>query len=146
MSKFLLNVLLQISKALLNSKNLIFNSEIIFPCFRPGQLCGPFPQAKTVPAGPPAAPSPQAKTVPAGTSSPCVGRVFVGNTFSLSDHAFPSRPPHPPLSVNRAPPLRFTPSPMPTDPDWKSPAPRMPPSFYNPPSSLSSLNPLQTEP
>jgi hypothetical protein len=57
MSKFLLN-LLQISKALVNSKNPIFNSEIIFPCFRPGQPCGPFgfwlsqPTGHAVPAGP----------------------------------------------------------------------------------------------
>jgi hypothetical protein len=43
MSKFLLNHLLQISRALLNlKKNPIFNSEVIFPCFRPGQPCGPF--------------------------------------------------------------------------------------------------------
>jgi hypothetical protein len=41
MSKFLLNLLLQIFKALLNSKNPIFNSEILFPCFRPGRPCGP---------------------------------------------------------------------------------------------------------
>jgi hypothetical protein len=38
-------------------KNLIFNSEIIFPCFRPGQPCGPFglwprpPTGRAVPAG-----------------------------------------------------------------------------------------------
>jgi hypothetical protein len=30
MSKFLLNILVQISKALVNSKNPIFNSEILF--------------------------------------------------------------------------------------------------------------------
>jgi hypothetical protein len=41
MSKFLLNLLVQISKALINSKNLIFNLEILFPCFRPGRPCGP---------------------------------------------------------------------------------------------------------
>jgi hypothetical protein len=38
-------------------KNLIFNSEIIFPCFRPDQHCGPFglwpnqPTGCTIPAG-----------------------------------------------------------------------------------------------
>jgi hypothetical protein len=57
MSKFLLNLLLQISKALVNSKIQFFNSEIIFPCFRPGQPCGPFglwpsqPIDRAVPAG-----------------------------------------------------------------------------------------------
>jgi hypothetical protein len=75
--------------------------------------------------------------------------------FSLSDHAFPSRPPLPHLSVNRAPAVRSTPFPAPADPGRKfprtaapprrCPAPRMPPSFYSPPSSLSPLNPLQTE-
>jgi hypothetical protein len=38
MSKFLLNLLLQISKALVNSKNPIFNSEIIFLAFGPANL------------------------------------------------------------------------------------------------------------
>jgi hypothetical protein len=38
MSKFLLNLLLQISKALVNSKNPIFNSEILFPDFGPADL------------------------------------------------------------------------------------------------------------
>jgi hypothetical protein len=41
MSKFLLNFIVQIPKTLVNSKNPIFNSEILFPCFRPGQPCGP---------------------------------------------------------------------------------------------------------
>jgi hypothetical protein len=41
MSKFLLNILVQISKALVNSKNPIFNSEILFPYFWPGRPCGP---------------------------------------------------------------------------------------------------------
>jgi hypothetical protein len=75
------------------------------------------------PASPLAAPSPQAKTVSASPSSPCVGRVFAENTFSLSDHAFPSRPSLPRLSVNWAPPVRFTPFPTPADPGRKSPAP-----------------------
>jgi hypothetical protein len=52
-------------------------------------------------ASPPAAPSPQAETIPAGPSSPCVGRIFVGNTFSFFVRALPSRPPLPCLSVKR---------------------------------------------
>jgi hypothetical protein len=136
MPKFLLNLLLQISKALINSK-IQFLIRKLFSLLS-------------------ARPTPQAETVPVGPSSPRVGRVFAGNTFSLSDHAFPSQPPLPRLSVNRAPPVRSTPFPMPADLGRKfpraaafprrCPTPRMPPSFYSPPSSLSPLNPLQTEP
>jgi hypothetical protein len=153
MSKFLLNLLLQISKALVNSKTQFLIRKLFFsllsarPTPRPirplAQLAHRlrrFPQAETVPAGP---------------SSPHVGRVLTGNTFSFSDHAFPSRPPLPCLSVNRAPPIRITPFPAPADPGRNfsvpplpprhCPTPRMPPSSYNPPSSLSPLHPLQTE-
>jgi hypothetical protein len=134
-------------------KNLIFNSKTLFFAFGPAD---PVARSAFGPASPQTTPSPQAETVPAGPSSPRVGRFFVGNTFSLSDHAFPSRPPLPRLSVNRAPPVRSTPFPTLADPGRKFPraaAPprrcptrRMPPSFYSPPSSLSPLNPLQTEP
>jgi hypothetical protein len=40
------------------------------------------------PASPLAAPPPQAETIPVGPSSPCVGRVFTGNTSSLLVRAF----------------------------------------------------------
>jgi hypothetical protein len=120
MSKFLLNLLLQISKALVNSKNQIFNSEILFLAFGPAD---PAARSPSSPASPPAAPSPQAEIVQDGPSSPRVGPVFTKNMFSLSDHAFPSRLPLPHLSVNRAPPVRFTPFPAPADPGRKSPTP-----------------------
>jgi hypothetical protein len=42
-------------------KNPIFNSEIIFPCFRPGQPCGPFGLWPRQPTG---------CAVPAGRNSP----------------------------------------------------------------------------
>jgi hypothetical protein len=42
-------------------KNPIFNSEIIFPCFRPGQPCGPFDLWPSQPTG---------RAVPAGRNSP----------------------------------------------------------------------------
>jgi hypothetical protein len=121
-------------------KNPIFISEILFLAFGPAN---PAACSASSPASPPATPSPHAEIVPAGPSSPRVGRVFAENTFSLSDHAFLSRLPRPCLSVNRAPPIRFTPFPAPADLGQKSPTP---PSFYSPPSSLSPLNPLQTEP
>jgi hypothetical protein len=153
MSKFLLNLLLHISKALVNSKIQFLIQKSFFLAFGPANLVA---RSASGLASPPAAPSPQAETVPASPSCPRVGHVFAGNTFSLSDHAFPNRPPLPRLFVNRAPPIKFTPFPASADPSQKSPvpphplrccpAPRMPPSFYSPPSSLSSLNPLQTEP
>jgi hypothetical protein len=118
-------------------KNPILIRKFLFPNFRPGQPRGPFGLWPSQPTG------------------PLVGRVFAGITFSFSDHTVPSRPPLPRLSVNRAPPVRITPFPTLADPGRKfpcaaapprrCPAPRMPPSSYNPPSSLSPLNPLQTE-
>jgi hypothetical protein len=58
MSKFLLNLLLQISKALVNSKkNPIFNSQILFLDFGPADLaahpaCQPNqPTGRAAPAG-----------------------------------------------------------------------------------------------
>jgi hypothetical protein len=105
MSKFLLNLLLQISKALVNSKNPIFNSEILSllisarPTLRPT-----WPLSL---ASPLATPSPAGRKRPAGPSSPCVGRDLAGNTFFFSDHAFLSRPPPPSVTTTRAPPDNF---------------------------------------
>jgi hypothetical protein len=100
MSKFLLNLPLQISKALVNSKIQFLIQKSFFLAFGPANLAA---RSASGPASPPAAPSPQAKIAPAGPSSPRVGRVFTGNTFSFLVHAFLSRPPLPRLSVNRAP-------------------------------------------
>jgi hypothetical protein len=105
MSKFLLNLPLQITKVFINSKIQFFIQKSFFPCFRPGQPCGPFGLWPSQPAHRPRRP-PQAKIAPAGPSSLCVGRVFAENTFSLSDHAFPSWAPLPRLSVNWAPSVR----------------------------------------
>jgi hypothetical protein len=104
-------------------KNPIFNSEILFVAFGPAD---PAARSASGPASPPATPSPQAQTVPTGPSSPRVGRVFAEITFSLSDHAFPRWPPLPRLSINRAPPVRFTLFPAPADPDRKFPTPSLP--------------------
>jgi hypothetical protein len=86
-------------------KNPIFNSEIIFLAFSP--------------------PDPVARSA-SGPARPRVGHVFAENTFSLSDHAFSSRSPLPRLFVNRVPPVRFTPFPVPAYPGQKSPAPPLP--------------------
>jgi hypothetical protein len=113
MSKFPLNLLLEISKALVNSKIEFLIQKSFFLCFGPANLAA---RSASGPASPPAALSPQAKTIPAGPSSQRVDRVFAGNTFSLSDHAFLSRPPLPHLSVNRAPPVDSPPYPAPAEP------------------------------
>jgi hypothetical protein len=98
MSKFLLNLLLQISKALVKRKIQFLIQKSFSLAFGPANLgarstCGP--------ASPPVVPTPRAKIVPAGPSSLRVSRVFVENTFSFSVHAFPSRSPLPHLSDNR---------------------------------------------
>jgi hypothetical protein len=152
MSKFLLNLLLQISKALVNSKIQFLIQKFIFPDFRPGRSRGPL---GLWPSQPLTAPLPVGRKRPAGPSSPRVGRVFTGNTFSFSDHAFSSRPPPPSVTSMWTPPVGFIVSTTPADPgqDYpratappcRCPVPRMPPSVYRPPSSLPPLNPLQTE-
>jgi hypothetical protein len=125
MSKFLLNLLLQISKSLVNSK-IQFLIQKLFSLLSARPTLWP-----VRPMAQPAhrlRRSPQAEIIPAGPSSLHVGRVFMGNTFSFSDHTFPSRPPLPHLSVNQAPPVRITPFPTPADPSQKFPraaAPRL---------------------
>jgi hypothetical protein len=107
-------------------KILIFNSEILFLDFGPADLAAPRP---LTPASPLAAPSPAGRKHSTGPSSPRVGRVFAGNTFSFSDHAFPSRPPSPSVTATQAPPVSFVVSPAPADPGQnfsprrRSPAP-----------------------
>jgi hypothetical protein len=130
MSKFLLNLLLQISKALINSKIQFLIQKFLFPDFRPGRLRGPLglwpsqPTGRAVPAG---------QNHPAGPSSPRVGCVFTGNTFCSSVHAFPSRPPSSRFSDNGAPLVSSVFPTVPADPSRElsalplpaSPAPRL---------------------
>jgi hypothetical protein len=134
-------------------KNPIFNSEILFLLISARLTLRP--TRPLSPASPLATPSPAGRKRPAGPSNPRVGRVFAGNTFSFSDHAFPSRLPPPSVTATWAPLVRFIVSPTPADPGRNFPraaapprrclAPWMPPSFYSSPSSLPPLNPLQTE-
>jgi hypothetical protein len=82
---------------------ILIRKFLFFLIFQPGRPHGPlglWPSELTgraVPTG---------RNCPAGPSSPRVGRVFTGNTFSFSVHAFPSRPPLSRLSINGAPSLR----------------------------------------
>jgi hypothetical protein len=118
MSKFLLNLLLQISKALINSKIQFFNSEILFLDFGPADLVA---HSASGPASPLAAPPPQAETVPAGPSSSHVDRVFTGNTSSLLVRAFRGgRLSH--FSLSTGPQLSV-PSPTSSRPSSPSPPP-----------------------
>jgi hypothetical protein len=118
MSKFHLNLLLQISKALVNSKIQFLIQKSFFLAFGPANLVA---RSASGPASPPVAPSPQAKTVPASPSSPRIGRVFAGNTFSL--RITPSQADHPSLvSLSTGPHLSDSP-----------PSPRRPTPIGNPP-------------
>jgi hypothetical protein len=71
MSKFLLN-LLQISKALVNSKIQFLIQKFLFPYFWPGRPCGPLGLWPSQPAR---------LAAMAGPPSPRVGRVFTGIRF-----------------------------------------------------------------
>jgi hypothetical protein len=128
MSKFLLNLPVQISKALINSKNQFLIQKSFFHAFSPANLAA---HSASGTASPPAAPSPQAEIAPVGPSSL---HVFVGNTFSFSVHAFSSRSPHPHLSINRAPSDRCVFPTMPADPGRFLPSP--PATLCRPTSDL----------
>jgi hypothetical protein len=80
MSKFLLNLLLQISKALVNSKIQLLIQKFFFLTFGPADLAAhlAFGQASPLTSLPP-----QAKTTLVGPPSPCVGRVFTEVRFPL---------------------------------------------------------------
>jgi hypothetical protein len=78
MSKFLLNLLLQISKALVNSKIQFLIQKFFFLTFDPADLAT---HSAFGPACPLASLPPQAETAPVGPPSPRVGRVFTGKRF-----------------------------------------------------------------
>jgi hypothetical protein len=154
MSKFLLNLLLQISKALVNSKiQFLFGNSFSLFLARP-TLWPTRPSVQPAPAGlsSPAGQSPQAGPSRSARArrwrncrsalSPLIHAFRLG-AFSLSSAD---------AWVPRVSPVFPT---APADPGWKfpcaaapphrCPAPRVPPNFYSPRSSLSHLNPLQTE-
>jgi hypothetical protein len=78
MSKFLLNLLLQIFKALVNSKIQFLIQKFFFLIFGPADLAA---HPAFGPASPLASLPPQAKTAPAGPPSSRVGRVFTRIRF-----------------------------------------------------------------
>jgi hypothetical protein len=78
MSKFFLNLLLQISKALLNSKIQFLIQKFFFLTFGLADLAA---HSAFGPASPLASLLPQAKTPLADPSNPCVGGVSAGIRF-----------------------------------------------------------------
>jgi hypothetical protein len=123
MSKFLLNLLLQISKAMVNSKIQFLIQKFFF-------LLSARPTPR--PLWPLAQPAHRLRRLRRPKSSRLAHPTRASVTssrkirFSLSDHAFLSRPPLPRLSVDRAPPARFPPFPASADPGRKSPVPPLP--------------------
>jgi hypothetical protein len=96
MSKFLLNLLLQISKALVNSKIQFLIQKFLFPYFRPGRPCGPRGLWPSQPAAPAGRNRPGRPTQPARRSRLHGKYIFpFGSRLS-------SWPPLRRLSVNRA--------------------------------------------
>jgi hypothetical protein len=132
-------------------KNLIFNSEISFPDFQPGQPRGPLGLWPSLPTG---------RAIPAVRNSP--GRPIQPARRSRlhGKYVFPFGSCLPELAASPSslyqpgPTYQIHPLPHAGRPRSKipcsgalprrCPTPRMPPSFYSPPSSLSPLNPLQT--
>jgi hypothetical protein len=148
MSKFLLNLLLQISKALVNSKTQFLIRKLFFLYFRPGRPRGPFGLWPSQPTDRAVSHRPK-QSQPAHPS-----RVSIASSREIRFpfQITPSRAgrlslvslstgPH--LSESPPSPCRLIP--VGISPRRRCPAPRMPPSSYSPPSSLSPLNPLQTE-
>jgi hypothetical protein len=78
MSKFLLNLLPQISKALVNLKIQFLIQKFFFLTFGPADLAA---HPAFCPASPLASLPPKAETAPAGPPSLRVGRVFTGICF-----------------------------------------------------------------
>ena len=155
MSKFLLNLPVQISKALVNSKIQFLIRKFIFPDFRPGRPRGPLGRWPNWPAG--LSPLPQAEAHrPAQITQPAydfgvfyrirfplrftpsqAGRLPLVSLTTGSHLSAPSSPSRRPTPVGISPRHRLS----------RAAASRLgcPPSFYSSPSSLPPLNPLQTE-
>jgi hypothetical protein len=148
MSKFLLNLLLQISKALVNSKIQFLIQKFFFLTFGPANHAA---HSAFCPASPLASLPPQAETAPAGPPSPRVGHVFTGIRFpfwfapselaaspSSLCQAGPGCQLCPPPPAARAHPRRHRAPP--------SSAPRVPPSRYHLAFIFPPLIPLLNSP
>jgi hypothetical protein len=138
MSRFLLNLLLQICKALVNLKIQFLIQKFFFLILARPTLQ---PIRPLSPASPLAASPPQAETISVGPSSPRVGLVLVGNTSSLLVRVFRAgRLSHVSLSTGpqmsvpsptSSRPSSTTPPPIPGHRAPLSSAPRVPSSRYH---------------
>jgi hypothetical protein len=147
MSKFLLNLLLQFSKALLNSKNPILIQKsfyFLFLTFGPAGL--PSPTGLGLPAGPAAQPTLAHRLHSCSARAPMA--YFAKYVFSLTSRISSASPflsppltPGPHLSYVSSPPSR---PPCATAPRAALAAPRDTLGHYRPAPHHSSLNPLQT--
>jgi hypothetical protein len=100
MPKFLLNLLLQISKALVNSKNPIFNSEILFLDFDPADLAA---HPASQPSQPTGRAAPAGQNRPGWPIQPARRSRLRGKYVFPFGSRLPSWPSLPRLFVNRAP-------------------------------------------
>jgi hypothetical protein len=119
MSKFLINLLLQISKALVNSK-IQFLFEKNFPpnsahSAQPAcPLPRPWPAGRPKPSNPSPAQTAQPTWPLSRSARSCLWHILQ-KTFSSSVHAFPRRPLSPYVTTTWAPPVSFVVSPAPAD-------------------------------
>jgi hypothetical protein len=112
MSKFLLNLPLHISKALLNSKIQFLIQKSFFLAFGPANHAA---HSASGPPSPPAAPSPAGQNHPGRPIQPARRSRLRGKYVFLFDSRLPEPAASPRLSVNWAPPVRCVFPTAPTD-------------------------------
>jgi hypothetical protein len=150
MSKFLLNLLVQISKALVNSKIQFLIQKFFFFAFGPANLTGPLGLWPSRPRWHLSSRGPK-PSLPAQLARASVAYLWK-YVFPFGSR-LPSWSPPSRLSVKWAPAVSFIFSPMPPNPGCVAgdfhraaarraarSAPRMPPSHYRPPITSPSSN------
>jgi hypothetical protein len=140
------------SLAIINNQ-ILFGKEF-FLHIRPNRPSGQLARPGSQPHRPPPLFSRRPR-MRARPISVCVALAYLPKAVSSSSLRSPTTTPSPSVTTTRAPLVSFVVSPTPADrgqnfsapplPPRCCPAPRMPLSFYSPPSSHSPLNPLQTE-
>jgi hypothetical protein len=133
-------------------KNPIFNLKTFFFAFGPAD---PAARSASCPASPPAVPFPAGRNSPGRPIQPAHRSRLRGKYVFLFGSCLPEPAASPSSLCQPGPTCQNQPLPRTgrprseflraATPLHRCPAPRMPPSFYSPPSSLSPLNPLQIE-
>jgi hypothetical protein len=132
MSKFLLNLLLQISKALINSKIQFLIQKSFFLAFGPISPAASRPirpLSAANPTGPPFSHRPCARTRPIPT---CAALAYLPKAVSSSSLRSPAMTLLPDVTAKRAPPISSIFHLAPADPDHAAASPHLsrPPSLY----------------